>query len=91
MSKIIKLNLEYIKTLDDFHNYIVEAFDFPFYYGKNKDAFWDCITDMIGDITVEISGAMYLSEKLHLIVGEYIEMLLEYEHNTDSKFKVIRK
>jgi ribonuclease inhibitor len=91
MSKIIKLNLEDIKTLEGFHSYIIESFNFPLYYGKNKDAFWDCITDMIGDVTVEISGEMYLAKELRLIVGEYIEILFEYEYNTDSKFKVIRK
>ena len=27
------------------HLLLKELFDFPDYYGKNLDAFWDCITD----------------------------------------------
>lgn len=27
------------------HKILKDAFEFPEYYGKNFDAFWDCITD----------------------------------------------
>ncbi len=32
---------------------IKKEFDFPDYYGANWDAFWDCLTDMVGRKIVE--------------------------------------
>jgi ribonuclease inhibitor len=47
--KII-LDLRSVKTQDDVHAYISERFKFPAYYGRNLDAFYDCLTD-IGEYT----------------------------------------
>jgi len=41
----------------DFHKIIQEELDFPDYYGKNWSAFWDCLTDMVGDpLHIQIIG-----------------------------------
>lgn len=39
------LQLEHIKTRDELHWELAEKLQFPEYYGKNWDAFWDCIRD----------------------------------------------
>ena len=38
-----------VKYYLQIHEIIKEALDFPDYYGKNRDAFRDCITDMAGE------------------------------------------
>ena len=46
-----------VKYYLQIHEIIKEALDFPDYYGKNWDAFWDCLTDMVGDpLHIEIYG-----------------------------------
>lgn len=39
------INLSGIKDKETFHNYVSKKLNFPSYYGRNLDAFWDCITD----------------------------------------------
>ncbi len=46
MSKKIKeitLDFTGVKTLWELHERIRVAFDFPEWYGKNRDAFWDLL------------------------------------------------
>lgn len=33
------------KTPEELHGLLAEALGFPGYYGKNWDAFWDCVRD----------------------------------------------
>jgi RNAse (barnase) inhibitor barstar len=38
-----------------FHNYFAEEFDFPSYYGRNMDAWNDCMSDLgDGDIVITL-------------------------------------
>ena len=41
--KIVHLNLTDCKYIDDLHERIRVAFDFPEWYGENWDAFWDLL------------------------------------------------
>ena len=43
MKKIIELDLTGCKRLRDLHERIRVAFDFPDWYGRNWDAFWDLL------------------------------------------------
>lgn len=36
----------------DGHDYLMEVFDFPDYYGKNLDALYDCLTEICCDVTL---------------------------------------
>ena len=42
---VIELDLASVKTPMELHIMLSERFRFPTYYGRNGDAFWDCITD----------------------------------------------
>ena len=41
------INLEHVVNIDHFHEIFMEKFNFPDYYGKNWDAFWDTITGIV--------------------------------------------
>ena len=56
----------------EMHYAIRDGLDFPDYYGGNLDALFDCLTDMLGDISsIEIFGI----EKL-AVLGGYDERLM---------------
>ena len=42
---VIELDLASVKTPMELHIMLSDRFRFPSYYGRNWDAFWDCITD----------------------------------------------
>ncbi len=62
--KVIKLDLTGCKSLLKIHERIREAFDFPGWYGKNWDAFWDSLWSYMEANRVEIAGESNLPEKL---------------------------
>lgn len=42
----ITLNALELSTKEAVHDYLMEAFEFPDYYGKNLDALYDCLTEL---------------------------------------------
>ena len=69
------------------HRVIKESLDFPDYYGGNWDAFWDCLTDMVGrPINIEIIGIETIEK---LFPGEeknLIELLHDLKHHNNDKY-----
>ena len=72
----------------EMHLVIKEALDFPDYYGCNWDAFWDCLTDMVGDepIHIEIIGLDVIERKFEHIAGKMIRILKEFKHYNNDKY-----
>ncbi len=51
------LDFSKVTGMDEVHQIIKEELDFPDYYGRNMDALWDCLTDMVGDpLHIELIG-----------------------------------
>ena len=44
--RLIKLDTRRITDWETFHNRFAEVFDFPDYYGRNMNAWIDCMTDL---------------------------------------------
>ena len=88
MNGHIILDLSGIQTEADFHRTIRETFSFPTYYGENKDAFWDCITDFLHNGTILIKGECTLPSKIRKIVDDYIAILHEYEAESNGRLKI---
>lgn len=42
----LTVDLSKVRTLEDLHAELKEAFEFPDYYGGNLDALHDCLTDI---------------------------------------------
>ena len=61
--KTIVLDLTGCKYLDELHERIRIAFDFPEWYGKNWDAFWDLMCTESDAEIVEVIGEYTLHEE----------------------------
>ena len=76
-----------VKYYMEIHEIIKEALDFPDYYGKNWDAFWDCLTDMVGRQTnIEIYGFDTLQQKFSEDANLFIEIIKEFKHYLNDKY-----
>ncbi len=78
--KIIELNLSGCEYLDEIHERICTSFNFPKWYGKNWDAFWDLLWSECDADKVVIKGEQGLSNNLtdelttlHKILDDKIE------------------
>ncbi len=41
----IEIDLADVATLEQLHALLMQRLEFPYYYGKNWDAFWDVVTE----------------------------------------------
>lgn len=88
MKKAI-LDLTGCQYIDELHQRMKEALDFPDYYGRNLDAFWDCIHRDCDVDFVTIVGSHRVADKLQPTVKKIIELLDRnrlYWANTDCPF-----
>ena len=76
-----------VQSYLEMHFAIRNALDFPDYYGCNWDAFWDCLTNMIGrPIHIEILGLDVIERKFDDTAKTMIDMLREFKHYEDDEF-----
>lgn len=69
------------------HLEISRALDFPDYYGCNWDAFWDCLTDMVGrPIHIEIIGFNIVEQRFGDEAKAMVDILKEFKHYCDDKY-----
>ena len=66
----------------EMHAVIWKALDFPDYYGCNWDAFWDCITALLGRPThIEILGLDVVERKFGAdTTQKMLEILKRFKH-----------
>ena len=48
---VVELKLAAVETGDELHAMLAERLGFPGYYGRNWDAFWDCVSDLEQSLT----------------------------------------
>ena len=64
MKTRVTLKGKRMKTKKALHAYVARKLHFPDYYGKNWDACWDCLTDMVGDpIHIKLIGMECVQSK----------------------------
>ncbi|MEM7232254.1 MAG: barstar family protein [Planctomycetota bacterium] len=73
------LDLNDLKSLDDFHDRIVQCLRFPPYYGRNLDAFTDCLNDFADGISLSIRGLSEVDPPLSQELFRYVDLLKELE------------
>lgn len=76
MPQSFELLLDDIHDLEAFHDLAYRVFGFPSYYGRNLDAFWDCLTDLAGDIDIHIRG--FDARTSPTEIAGYIALLREF-------------
>lgn len=81
--KTVTLDLTGCRYLLELHNRIREAFDFPDFYGRNWDAFWDLLRSECDANTIIVIGSRSLPQDLK----ESGEMMLEIlqKHKVHAK------
>ncbi|MBE6757460.1 MAG: hypothetical protein E7552_02770 [Ruminococcaceae bacterium] len=82
--KIIELDLTGCKTPFDLHERIRVAFDFPTWYGKNWDAFWDCLNTDCNVAFISVVGSNAVADELKGTVKVVLEMLEENKQDWAS-------
>ncbi len=71
----------------EIHRTIKAELDFPDHYGCNWDAFWDCLTDMIGrPVNIRIIGIENVEEKFEDSAEIMLEILNNFKHYRDDKY-----
>ncbi|MEM7245846.1 MAG: barstar family protein [Acidobacteriota bacterium] len=82
------LDLTGVTSLDEFHDRVAEALKLPDHYGRNLDAFWDCLTELVGRTTVRVVGLLGLDGALRTQVDRYLKLLVDQEAESRGEFSV---
>ena len=76
-----------VKYYLEMHDVIRESLGFPDYYGRNWDAFYDCITDMIYEpFCVEIIGLDNIERMFGDVAKKMIFILRQAKHCYYDKY-----
>ena len=76
-----------VQSYLELHFIIREALDWPDYYGCNWDAFWDCLTNMVGrPVHIEIIGIDVIERKFDNAAKVMTDTLREFKHYDDDYY-----
>ena len=76
-----------VKYYLEMHAVIMYSLDFPYYYGCNWDAFWDCLSEMYGDPTyIKIIGIEVIERKFGEEAEIMIGILKKFKHDCEKYF-----
>lgn len=85
--EIYTIDFTKVEHYIEMHKVIQEALDFPDYYGCNWDAFWDCLTDMVGrSVHIEIIGLNVIEQKFGDEAKIMVDILKEFKHYRNDKY-----
>ncbi len=86
------LDFTNVKYYSEFHTIIMESLDFPDYYGRNWDAFWDCITDMVGDpMHIQIVGFETVERRFGDTAETMLKILRRAKHYANDRYADITR
>ena len=85
--EIYTLDFSNVNYIGEVHQIIKKELDFPDYYGENWYAFWDCLTDMVGDpLHIEILGFERLQNKFPRDAEIIFDTLKDLKHWGDNMY-----
>ncbi len=65
----LTIHCEHIHTNEGLHELLAILFDLPPYYGKNLDAFYDCLSERTDEIMLQLNDVSMLQASL----GKYAD------------------
>ncbi|MEO3680121.1 Barstar (barnase inhibitor) [Rheinheimera pacifica] len=83
-----QLDVSSISTSEELHSLLASVFKFPDYYGKNWDAFDECIRDFPPEEPIYIMGISQLSEQLPREADLLKSCLQEFANEQSVPFQV---
>ena len=82
-----KVDFSEVKHFIEIHEVLKRDLDFPDYYGGDLDALWDCLTDMLGDVSIiEIYNSESLSKKYLEYWKDIVEVFKDTKHAYNDKY-----
>ena len=60
--KKIELFISNSQDRDELHDYLERKLEFPYYYGRNLDALYECLTDITEDTCIGITEQIWEEE-----------------------------
>ena len=76
-----------VNSYSQMHGIIKESLNFPDYYGCNWDAFWDCLTNMVGrKVHIEIIGLDIIERKFGQEAQNMVDILKEFKHYRNDRY-----
>ena len=70
---VIKIDTDGIADWDSFHDTFAAALDFPDYYGRNMDAWIDCISDRDSPFVLQLDNAKSFRSRCPQIYAAIVE------------------
>jgi RNAse (barnase) inhibitor barstar len=83
-----RLELAHVSSMAEFQDRVVRDLRFPAYYGRNLDAFWDCIRLIGPNDVVEIVDRDKLGRSISAQADRYIELIREASEREDCGFEL---
>lgn len=77
------LDFSKVRQYGEIHQIIKDELDFPDYYGRNWDAFWDCLTEMVDrdeSLHIELVGMENLRQIYPRASEKILENLKQLKH-----------
>ena len=90
--EIYTLDFSNVNYINEVHEIIKEGLDFPDYYGRNWDACWDCLTDMVGDpLHIELVGFEKVQSQFPRDAKILLNILKRLKHWSNNEYSDITK
>ena len=82
-----KVDFSEVEYFIEIHEVLKRDLDFPDYYGGNTDALWDCLTDMLCDISIiEIYNWEKIATRYHDEWQGILKIFKRTKHAYNDKY-----
>lgn len=84
------LDFSKVKRWQDIHKVIKKDLEFPYYYGENLDALWDCLGDMFYS-TIYVTGvhAVPKNEDCQETLEEVLKVFRDAQERLSHRMQII--